>query len=164
VGLGHPSKFQRVSRLDFFNALRSLNGDQPNFARSLAVSCAGTLHIHFWGFLPPNGILPGAKFTLRPSLAFSYIGNVTARHSSSGCQSNFVAWDKEGNYGTFSPRLRHLFAGRPTRWASAHILVCIKLTSNVRICPRNGRTAPEVNFCGAACDQRPNTYFINVEY
>jgi len=34
--------------------------------------------------LPPDGILPGAKFTLRPSLAFSYIGSVTARNSSSG--------------------------------------------------------------------------------
>jgi len=38
----------------------------------------------FWGLVPPDGISPRAKFTLRPSLAFSYIGNVTARHSSSG--------------------------------------------------------------------------------
>jgi len=38
--------------------------------------------------MPPSGILPGAKFTLRPSLAFSYIGGVTARHSSSGRQPN----------------------------------------------------------------------------
>jgi len=35
-----------------------------------------------------GGILPGAKFTFRPSLAFSYIGSVTARHSSSGRQPN----------------------------------------------------------------------------
>jgi len=34
------------------------------------------------GALAPNGILPGAKFTLCPSLAFSYFGSVTARHSS----------------------------------------------------------------------------------
>jgi len=34
--------------------------------------------------LLPDGILPRAKFTLRPTLAFSYIGSVTARHSSSG--------------------------------------------------------------------------------
>jgi len=46
----------------------------------------------FWGLLPPNGILPAAKVTLRPSLAFSYIGSVTARHSSSGRQPHFVAW------------------------------------------------------------------------
>ena len=37
----------------------------------------------FSGALAPDGILPRAKFTLRPSLAFSYIGSVTARHSSS---------------------------------------------------------------------------------
>jgi len=42
--------------------------------------------------LPPNGILPGTKFMLRPSLAFSYIGSVTARHSSSGRQPNSVEW------------------------------------------------------------------------
>jgi len=42
-----------------------------------------------------------AKFTLRPSLAFSYISSVTARHSSSGPQPNFAAWYKEWNYGTF---------------------------------------------------------------
>jgi len=34
----------------------------------------GLVHyIHFRGLLPPNGILAGAKFTLRPSLALSYI-------------------------------------------------------------------------------------------
>ena len=32
--------------------------------------------------------------------------------------------NKEGNYETFAPRLRHLYsAGRPSLWASAHILV-----------------------------------------
>jgi len=77
----------------------------------------------FSGALLPNGILPGVKFTLRPSLAFSYIGSVTVRQSSSRRHDhpNFAAWDKEGN---FAPRLRHLYsAGRPLHWASAHILV-----------------------------------------
>jgi len=54
-----------------------------------------TVYIHFWWLLPPNGIVPGAKFTLRPSHPLSYIGSVTARHSSSGRQPNFAAWDKE---------------------------------------------------------------------
>jgi len=40
----------------------------------------------FLGLLPPNRILPAAKFTLRPSLALFYIGSVTGRHSSSGRQ------------------------------------------------------------------------------
>ena len=51
-----------------------------------------TVYIHFWGLLPSNIILPGAKFTLHPSLALSYIGSVTAWHSSSGHQPNFAAW------------------------------------------------------------------------
>jgi len=49
----------------------------------------------FLGLLPPDGSLPRAKFTLRPSLAFSYIGSVTARHYSSGRQLNFAAWYKK---------------------------------------------------------------------
>ena len=81
---------------------RSLTGGQPIFARCLAISWAGTLYIHFLGLLPPDGILPRAKFTLRPSLASSYIGSVTARHCSSGSQPNFAAWCKEWNYGTFA--------------------------------------------------------------
>jgi len=55
----------------------------------------GTPYIHFRGLLPADGILPGAKFTLHPSLAFFYIGSVTACHSSSRCQPNFLAWYKE---------------------------------------------------------------------
>ena len=51
----------------------------------------------FGGLLPPDGILPGANFTLHPSLAFSYIGSITARHSTSGRQPNFAAWYKEWN-------------------------------------------------------------------
>jgi len=68
----------------------------------------------FSGALAPNGILPGSKFTLRPSLAFSYIVSVTARHSNSGHQPNFAVFS----------RGRHLIsAGRPSRWASADVLV-----------------------------------------
>jgi len=52
---------------------------------------AATLYIHFRGLLPPDGILPGAKLTLCPPLAFSYIVSVTTRHSSSGRQPKFAA-------------------------------------------------------------------------
>jgi len=50
----------------------------------------------FLGRLPPSGILPAAKFALHPSLAFSCLSSVTARHSSNGHQPNFVAWYKNG--------------------------------------------------------------------
>ena len=80
------------------------------------------IYIYFWGLLPPDRILPVAKFTLRPSLAFSYIGTVTAWHSSSGRQPNFAALN----------RGRHLHsAGRPSGWALAHIsslcLFCVEV-------------------------------------
>ena len=44
----------------------------------------------------------------------SRLGSITAQHSSSGRQPNFAAFN----------RRRHLYsAGRPSRWALAHILV-----------------------------------------
>jgi len=45
IRLGHPGKFQRVSRLRFVAAPTSLNGGQQDFAGCLAVSWAGTLYI-----------------------------------------------------------------------------------------------------------------------
>jgi len=89
--------------------------------------------IHFRGLLPPNRILPGAKFTLRPILVFSHIGSVTARHSSSGRQPNFASWYKEWNYGTFPPRHRpHLHsAGRPSHGTSVPHLLCTFFCSYV---------------------------------
>jgi len=48
-------------------------------------------YIHFRWLMPPNGILPFAKFTLRPSPAFSYYGSFIARHWSSGRQPSFAA-------------------------------------------------------------------------
>ena len=83
----------------------------------------GLVHyIHFWGLVPPSRILPGAKFTLRPSLAFSYIGNITARHSISGRQPNFAAWYKVWNYGTFASShfqqiASSIVRGWPSHWA-----------------------------------------------
>jgi len=88
---GALSKFQLVSCLRIVTAPTSVDGGQPNFALCLTISWAATLCIHFWGLLPCNGILPGGRFILRPRLAFSYIGSVTARHSST------AACDKGGN-------------------------------------------------------------------
>jgi len=52
VSLGHPIKFQQVSHLGFVTTPTSLNRGQQNFAQCLAVSWAGTLHVHFWGCCP----------------------------------------------------------------------------------------------------------------
>jgi len=72
----------------------------------------------FLGLLLPQGILPGTKFTLRPNLAFSYIGSVIVRHSSRERQSNFEAFSGG----------RHLYsAERTSRLALAHILVMVAL-------------------------------------
>jgi len=115
---GTRSKFQWVLRLGLVTALTLPNRCQPNFARCLAVSCAGILCINFGGLLPRNGILPAVKFTLRPSLAFSDIGSVTAQHSSTRRQPNFVVLS----------RGHHLYsAGQPSSWESAHILVNVCL-------------------------------------
>jgi len=117
-GLRHPANFNE------FRVLASLLQQcrsQPNFARCLSVSWAGTL-VHyiytFLGLLLPQGILPGTKFTLRPNLAFSYIGSVIVRHSSRERQSNFEAYSGG----------RHLYsAERTSRLALAHILVMVAL-------------------------------------
>ena len=112
ASLGHPNKFQRVSRFGFVTACLSLTRGQPNFARCLAISWVATLYIHFRGLLPPPWRnFAWCKIHFSPSLEFSYIGSVTARHSSS--------------------RRQLYSAGRPSRWALAHILVIYVLFSSV---------------------------------
>ena len=44
----------------------------------------------------PDGISPRANFTLRPSLAFSYIGIVTAQHSNSGVSQTVWCGTRNG--------------------------------------------------------------------
>jgi len=100
---GIPANFNEFRVLALLLDRRSLSGGQPNIARCLTISWSGTRYIHYWGLLPSNGILPGAKFVLCPSLAFSYIGSVTARHLNSQRQPKFVVLYKEWNYRTFAP-------------------------------------------------------------
>jgi len=109
--LGHPSKFQRVSRLAFVTAATSLTGGQPNFARCLRVSWAGTLYIHFRGFLPPDRILRGVNSLYVQVLRSPILAASTARYSSSGRQPNFAAWYKEWNYGTFAEGATYIRQG-----------------------------------------------------
>jgi len=111
--------------LNGFRVLPSLlqrrrSSEANQTAWCLAISWAATLYIHFREILPFVKILPGAKFTLRLSLAFLYIGSVTALHSSSGRQPNCGV--VEGMELLNFRRGRHLYlAGWPSRWASAYI-------------------------------------------
>ena len=117
--MGHSSKFQRVSRLGFVTAAMSLTGGQPNLARRLSVSWAGTLYI--FGSSCPLTEFCQVQNTLEfcqvqnslcvPSLAFSYIGSVTARHSSSRRQPKFAACYKEWNCGTFAEGATYIQPG-----------------------------------------------------
>jgi len=83
--------------------------------------------------LPPSGISSAAEFTLRPSLAFSYIGSVTARarHSSSGRQSKFAAWYKEWNYGAFADGAIYIRQGGHHVWHRPILIVLLIYTPEV---------------------------------
>ena len=79
ASFGYPSKFQQVSRLGLVTAATSLTGGQPNLARCLAVSWVGTLYT-FLGAFAPWWNFARCKLHFGPSLAFSCIGSITARH------------------------------------------------------------------------------------
>jgi len=67
----------------------------------------------FLGLLPPDGILPSAQFTLRPSFAFSYIGRLAALlHGTraAGIRQT-AAWYKEWNYRTFAEGATYIRLG-----------------------------------------------------
>jgi len=74
-----------------------------------------TVHTSSAAFAP-DGILPGAKLPLSSSLAFSYIGSVTARHSNSGRQPKFATCYKEWNYGTFAEGATYIRLGGYHVW------------------------------------------------
>ena len=122
--LGHPSKFQRVSRLGFVTAATSLTGGQPNLARRLAVSCAGTLLIHFrslasWRNFARCKIHFAFQVLHSPILAALLHGTRAAGVSQNlrrATRNKITELSNRG--GLYS-------AGWPSHWASAHILVLI---------------------------------------
>jgi len=124
ASLGHSSKFQQVSRLGFITVPTLLNGGQPNFARRLAVSCSGILYMQFWGLLPltefcqlQNSLC--VQLLRSPKLA-ALLHGTRALASAKVCGVVQVMELRNFHRG------RHLYsAGRPSRWASAHILVTL---------------------------------------
>jgi len=81
----------------------------------------------FLGALAPDGIMPGAKFILRPSpciLLYWQCYCTALEESASAKLCGVVQGMELWNF----RRRRHLYsAGWPSRWASAHILVLIDL-------------------------------------
>ena len=122
---GTPANFNRFGVLAAL--LQRLAHHRPTKLHDLWSSPELVHYIYiFSGLSPPAWILTRAKFTLCPSLAFSCIGSVTARHSSSGRQPNcgVIQGMELRNF----HRGRHVYsAGRPSPWASAHILVMSKI-------------------------------------
>ena len=61
------------------------------------------MYMHFRGLLPLTEFcqVQNSLYVQVLRSPIGYIGSLTARHSSSGRQSNFAAWYKEWNYGTF---------------------------------------------------------------
>jgi len=100
-------------------------GDAAFLSNYTSITCyygrAGTLYIHFWGFCPLTEFCQ-VQNSLCVQVSLSYVGSVTARHSSSGRQRNFAALS----------RGCHLYSvGRPSHWASAHIIVIIVISYQV---------------------------------
>jgi len=131
---GTPSKFQRVSCLGFVTAATSLTGGQRSFARCLAVSWAGTLFIHFRGLLPPPDRIRHVQCSLcvqvlRSPILAALLHGTPASGSAKLC--GVIQGMELRNF----RRRRHLYsAGRPSRWASAHILVLFCYTVTVLRC------------------------------
>jgi len=88
---GTPANFNRFRVLP--SLLQRRRSPEANQTLDDVWPSPGLVHCIyiFGGSCPPDRILPGAKFTLRPSLAFSF-GSVTARRSCSGRHPNFAAW------------------------------------------------------------------------
>ena len=151
--MGHPSKFQRVSRLRFVTAVTSLTGGQPYFARCLAVPWTATLYIHFGGSCPLTEFCPVqihfSDFTSKSWVLIYWQRYCTALQQLASAKLCDVVQVTE--LPNFSRR-RHLYsAGRPSRWASAHILVVVENRNTVVVYFGPSAT-------GAPCNAEPPNY------
>jgi len=148
AGFGHPSKYQRGSRLGFATAATSLNGNQPNFARCLTVCWAGILHNIVSGVLPLTEFFARCKihFTSK-SCGLYWQRYCTALQQPASAKLCGVVQGMElRNF----RRGRYLYsAGRPSRWASAHILVVYSLLICLVPCGR-------LNWLFVSCTRKYN--------
>jgi len=123
VGLGRSSIFQRVSRLGFVIAAMSFTGGQPHFARCLIVIRSSILYVHFsWAFAPWRNFTKCKLHVASKSCIHVYWQRycIALDQWASAKLCGVVQGMELQNF----CRGRHLYsAGRPSRWASAHILV-----------------------------------------
>jgi len=78
----------------------------------------------FWGYYPVTEFCHVQNLLCIQVLRSPVLAAVTARHSSSGRHQQFAALYKEWNYGIFAECTTCIRPGRPSCWASTHILVC----------------------------------------
>jgi len=129
--LGHPSKFPRFRVLpSLLQRRRWPEASQTLHDVWLSPGLVHCIYI-FGGSSPLDGILPGAKFTLRPSRVFSCIGSITARHLSSGRWAKLCGIVQGMELRNFYRGCHLYLAGRPSRWSSAHILVWKSCVSHI---------------------------------
>jgi len=123
VSLGHPRKFQYISHTGIITALMSLTGGQPlNFAWCSAVSWAGTPYIHFWGLLPQwNFARCKIRLASKSCILLYWQRYCTALQQRASAKLCGVVQGMELQ--NFHRGCHLHLAGRPSRWASAHILV-----------------------------------------
>jgi len=108
-----PSGHHHTTLLGYIFATKALNDNRKKLVKQQYLP-----HMYIY-ISPPRPHNSGCDLLAslgHPSTfqRVSHLGRVAARHFSSGCQPNFAALN----------RGRHLYsAGRPSRWALAHILV-----------------------------------------
>jgi len=125
---GAPQQISTVSCLGFVTAPKSLNGRQPNSVQCLAVSWAGTLYIHFWGLLPLTEFSPVQNSLYVHVLCSSTLTALQLLQGTPAAGSAKLCGVVQGMELRNFHRGRHLYAaGRPSRWASAHIVVIAAL-------------------------------------
>ena len=132
--MGQPSKFQRISRLVFVTASTSHTGGQPNFARCLDVSWAATLYIHFRDCCPMTEFRHVQSSLYVQVLRSPILATLVALlHGTPAAGISQTLWrgTRNGNIELSQRSRRHLYsAGRPSRWASAHILLVVVALCN----------------------------------
>ena len=103
------SKHDRIEIWKWRNVNYPITANFVSYASSI-INHIGFLFINFvllhkvfpiCQWRPSFGFEFSVSSALFTTLAFSYIGSGTARHSSSERQPNFAVWYKEWNYGTF---------------------------------------------------------------